>query len=1358
MVGEHRRAAVLCAAIVALTVLAPRSEAQFATEIAITGTVVPGTGGNAFISFNTPVINNVGQVAFLGQFSGGQGIFSVTGNYFQGSTPQASPNATFPQIPMLNAILLSGFLPPGGAGNGPTFTTFNAQVPLNNTASMTASNNMLGQVAALGNLSDGSSGIFGDPVPGPYPTAASQSNPVTIAATGNLAAGTTSFVYNTFGPPALNDNNALAFQTVLSPAGFQAIYVASVTNGTTPPLLLVAATNGTVPGGGDTFATFDKSVALSSITDPPSANHIAFQASLNSGNSAIFSGDVGPGVPLTNIAQTGTASPVPGFVFASFADPVTLSGNGQVAFQANLTSGASGASLASAIFAGMPGGTLFKVASTTDSMGAALPSGYSATFPLGAKYFAPFGSIAQSGDNQVGFSATLSAGGAGAILLWKNSVPGAVTHVAVSGDVAPGTGGATYAGFYDQNSPTPLDINDHQGPNGSHELAFLASLAGPGVNGTNNVGLFLANDQLVPAGSPNQTLNETETSLLARTGESITVSPGVKQIIANFGAAGSGVSTAFATRTGNGSNSLNDLGELTTTVVFQDGGQGVFVFAPVLHLSPFSVTSTSSPINWGDVGTAGRTAWTFSYSPANQVYPLVIDPGDVGLSTIIVKGPGKSQAIPSLQVGGLGVAHLQLASGNGTDGNPIVLQLGGGAISSGTNVLTIKGPSDITGPLGVIGGALQLFGDVSSVAGTGTATIAADIDLDGDPNTNVGAFRTFTVARGNFVGSNPIDLLVSGVISGTRGLIKAGDGTMVLTGLNTYTGPTIVTGGMLSLVGDAELGTAPTTPSPGMIVLNGDGLQFTGTTTINANRGIALGPVTGFGGGTFNVTGANVLTYGGIIADNTDGTTTGVGGLTKTGTGTLVLSGLSNTYRGGTIVTQGTLLAATDGSLGADGTPVTVNTGATLNYTGAGIAANVPVITDRTFTLNGGTLSVSSAFTTARPLIFNNSTVSGGTLAGPGVFATAVGGSTTFVNTAIAQNATLTLNGTDTVINVSQSGQLNVGAKAGPVTMNGVINQGSGSMTLGANSITDVANFQSYGTLTLNPSTIAGQFTLLMNTGTTPLFFNGGSRTFIATPQTAGSQAAAFDLNGQNAIVAGGLFVNNGIVADSSSAGTATIVADFGALVKGAGFYQNAIITQNGGKVQAGNSPGVASFGKFVFGPGGVSNYVFAIDDADGAAGPKPDVLGHVSGWGLINAVQHFAGFAPTSGDFTWTATPTTRLTVALDTLVNPTTVGTDVPGLMADFDPSQSYVWPAVRWSGTYSGPTDPATLTADTSFDTSGFLNPVAGTFGWNLDPANQTLSLTYTPSAVPEPGTLALVGLAAAAGWRWRRRQIK
>ena len=81
----------------------------------------------------------------------------------------------------------------------------------------------------------------------------------------------------------------------------------------------------------------------------------------------------------------------------------------------------------------------------------------------------------------------------------------------------------------------------------------------------------------------------------------------------------------------------------------------------------------------------------------------------------------------------------------------------------------------------------------------------------------------------------------------------------------------------------------------------------------------------------------------------------------------------------------------------------------------------------------------------------------------------------------------------------------------------------------------------------------------------------------------------------------------------------------------------------------------------------------------------------------------------------------------------------------MDRFDPTQPHGWPAVEWAGAYGGPADVAALTAAAAFDVSGFANPVGGVFGWQLDQADHELSLTYTPTAVPELGTTDPLGAA-------------
>jgi autotransporter-associated beta strand protein len=649
-----------------------------------------------------------------------------------------------------------------------------------------------------------------------------------------------------------------------------------------------------------------------------------------------------------------------------------------------------------------------------------------------------------------------------------------------------------------------------------------------------------------------------------------------------------------------------------------------------------------------------------------------------------------------------------------------------------------------------------VYNNNMSVTNSSTVTVQATATV---PNVK---FNNLSMAAGTTLNVNPdatnpagtaFGLTFSGTsLAGAATLAisntAAGTGNVALGALsNSANGSVTVTGGgNLSTAGGTlggrlDLGTGNLSMS-GVSLSVGSLVGTSGTLTGNATTGNAI---------TLTLGGDNTSPaspYGGTIVDGANGGTLAI---VKTGQGTVSLSGV-NTYSGGTTISDGTLGVAADSALGTG--PVTISALGTLSYT-----ANTA--TNKTFNLGGGTLAVSGGAT----LTLNGGTLTGGFLSGAGTFASNAATGARFANISSTESVTIASNSTlDRFVNFTNRGILNVAgglndaAQPSPTFQN-FSNQGGGNITINANTLMNIANFESFGVLTLSPGT-GGNATQITNKGSSNMFFDGGSRTFLSIPSHAGMFDAGIDLNGHNAVVAGGLFVNNGYVVDGGPTGTATIIADFGSLVKGAGFYQNSVQTVNGGKFQSGNSPGQASFGSFTFGPGGVSNYIFDINNAIGTAGPKPDANGQVSGWGLVKAVQTTTtNGTNTPGNFSWTATAANKLSVSLDTLVNPTTSGTDPIGLMANFDPTRPYSWLAASWSGSYSGPTDPAALNASTAFDSSGFQNPVAGAFGWTFGPDGHSLSLTYTPGAVPEPGTLALTALAGLGlGWAARRRKAK
>uniref|UniRef100_UPI0015913626 autotransporter-associated beta strand repeat-containing protein n=2 Tax=Salmonella enterica TaxID=28901 RepID=UPI0015913626 len=272
---------------------------------------------------------------------------------------------------------------------------------------------------------------------------------------------------------------------------------------------------------------------------------------------------------------------------------------------------------------------------------------------------------------------------------------------------------------------------------------------------------------------------------------------------------------------------------------------------------------------------------------------------------------------------------------------------GGTTISGGT--LTAdhadslgSGDIDNSGVLKVGEGELEntLFGSGSLVkTGTGELTLSGDNSYSGGTTITGG---TLTADHADSLGSGDIDN--SGVLkvgegdlentlSGSGSLVKTGTGELTLSGDNSYSGGTTITGGTLTAdhadslgsgdidnsgvlkVGEGEL--KNTLSGSGSLVKTGTGeLTLSGDNTYSGGTTISDGTLIADHAdslGTGAIANSGVLQVGEGELENT---LSGSGSLVKTGTGELTLSG-DNSYSGGTTISDGTLIADHADSLGS---------------------------------------------------------------------------------------------------------------------------------------------------------------------------------------------------------------------------------------------------------------------------------------------------------------------------------------------------------------------------------------------------------------------------------------------------------
>ncbi|EAA3447484.1 autotransporter-associated beta strand repeat-containing protein [Salmonella enterica] len=355
-------------------------------------------------------------------------------------------------------------------------------------------------------------------------------------------------------------------------------------------------------------------------------------------------------------------------------------------------------------------------------------------------------------------------------------------------------------------------------------------------------------------------------------------------------------------------------------------------------------------------------------------------------------------------------ATLELNTG-GTFDNAI--SGSGQVVKSGDETLTLSGTNTYSGGTLISGGTLV----ASNVEALGTGDVTNDAVLE--LNTS-----------GDF----------DNALSGSGQVEKSGDGTLTLSGSNTYTGGTLISGGTLVASNVEALGTGDVTDNAvlelntggdfdnaisgsGQVVKSGDETltlsganSYTGGTTISGGTLVATS-VDALGSGDVTDNAVLELNTGGDFTNSISGS----GQVVKSGDETLTLSG-ANSYTGGTLISSGTLVANDVNALGTgdvtDNATLALNTGGTFDNAISG-SGKVEKSGDKTLTLSGansytggttindGTLVASNVEALGSGDVTDNATLELNT---GGTFDNAIGGSGNVVKSGAD---TLTLSGSN---------------------------------------------------------------------------------------------------------------------------------------------------------------------------------------------------------------------------------------------------------------------------------------------------------------------------------------------------------
>ena len=744
-------------------------------------------------------------------------------------------------------------------------------------------------------------------------------------------------------------------------------------------------------------------------------------------------------------------------------------------------------------------------------------------------------------------------------------------------------------------------------------------------------------------------------------------------------------------------------------------------------------TRASMP-NWWDGGGTRTLTLTGANTGANTLTAGINDFGGnvttmhvnkEGAGTWVLAGAGNYIGVTDIKAGMLIAASNGALGAGGYDGATM------SHIRAGAT-LALQGGVSLDEHFHVWGAGVGGLGAVRSLSGDNALTI-------GGNNGNGFALRSNTV-----VGVDADRLTVTGFYEegGNFSLTKIGDGTLVLTATNAYTGGTVVNGGTLSLAGtggDGRIRGTLTVNAGATVVTTGDGTGF--GWKLPEQGGVKLSKIV-INGGTITSAGVNHIwdLAGGVEM---------TGGTLQSNQGISTADGPQLEWRNADVTTFASATPATiagrirlraDGGSGlalniadgAAGIDLLISAAITQEYglqgltkSGAGalVLSALNTYTGAT-TVNGGTLRVASLGTTGGSSVGASDRADAANLALNGAVRleyAGAGESTSRSFTVSGSGATLASSGAG-AIDFTSSAKVAFAADGGSARELRFAGTNNGNNTFAASAVGDPAAADVFRRIVKNEVgkwVIAGSGTAFA--GNLQVEVNGGVLAF-AQASTLGSGASV--VNGGSLLVSSGQNAN------------ASVTVNNGGLLGGSASL-GSVVVNTGGTLAPGASPGI--LGASSLSLAGGSTVQWQVYDALGVAGTGYDRL-------VVTGNLDLRG-----------ASPANKVVLKISSLSAPDTDGNPLNfGLPTGGDSFRTFQFGQVGGLLLNNGQNISDVFSFDlTDFTYTGGTASNAGLWSINWDSGTGAITLT----AVPEPSTygLGLGALAlAAAALRRRRRQ--